>query len=95
MTSMITFMITIIITIINYNHDYNHDYPHDHPHDHPRPRFAHMDSESASQEAIRGLNGKHEFSGRKMKVRKVNISDIFSGFLISGSVYSATLTEHL
>ena len=28
-----------------------------------------MDSESASQEAIRNLNGKHDFHGRKMKVR--------------------------
>ena len=27
-----------------------------------------MDSESASQEAIRSLNGKHDFHGRKMKV---------------------------
>ena len=27
-----------------------------------------MDSESASQEAIRNLNGKHDFHGRKMKV---------------------------
>ena len=32
-------------------------------------RFVHMDSESASQEAIRNLNGKHDFHGRKMKVR--------------------------
>ena len=31
-------------------------------------RFVHMDSESASQEAIRNLNGKHDFHGRKMKV---------------------------
>jgi len=30
--------------------------------------FVHMDSESAAQEAIRSLNGVHDFSGRKMKV---------------------------
>merc|ERR1719422_2003424 len=56
-------------------------------------RFVHMDSESASQEAIRNLNGKHDFHGRKMKVElsdnkgqsRRNTQKLFVGNIADGT----------
>jgi len=55
--------------------------------------FVHMDSESASQEAIRNLNGQHEFHGRKMKVElsdnkgqgRKNTQKLFVGNIADGT----------